>query len=306
MMSTKEIEEKIEELKKISKELGTDFSKEIRAMEEKLITSKDEIKNNAWSKVTIARHKERPRTKDYIDLIVDEFIEFHGDRRFADDKAIISGIGFIDDIPVTIIGNQKGNSTEENILRNFGMANPEGYRKALRLMKQAEKFKRPIITFIDTPGAYCGLGAEERGQAQAIAENLLEMSRLNTKTIAVVIGEGGSGGALALSVSDKIAMLENSVYSVISPEGLASILWKDSKMASKASEVMKMTSQDLLKLNVIDKIIEEPNGGAHNSLEEVANNIKNYIKKSLKYISDDENERLEKRYKKIREIGMIK
>lgn len=306
MMSTKEIEEKIEELKKISKELGTDFSKEIRAMEEKLITSKDEIKNNAWSKVTIARHKERPRTKDYIDLIVDEFIEFHGDRRFADDKAIISGIGFIDDIPVTIIGNQKGNSTEENILRNFGMANPEGYRKALRLMKQAEKFKRPIITFIDTPGAYCGLGAEERGQAQAIAENLLEMSRLNTKTIAVVIGEGGSGGALALSVSDKIAMLENSVYSVISPEGLASILWKDSKMASKASEVMKMTSQDLLKLNVIDEIIEEPNGGAHNSLEEVANNIKNYIKKSLKYISDDENERLEKRYKKIREIGMIK
>lgn len=303
-MSVNDLERKIKELRALSDELGKDFSEEIRIMEEKLRESKPHKKEkHAWKRVQVARHKDRPKTEDYINHITDDFIELHGDRRFAEDGSIISGIGLIDGQPVTIIGHQKGNTTEENIARNFGMPNPEGYRKALRLMKQAEKFGRPVITLIDTPGAYCGLGAEERGQAQAIAENLLEMSRLNTKTVAIVIGEGGSGGALALSVSDKIAMLENSVYSVISPEGLASILWKDAKKAPEASEVMKLTAKDLYNLGVIDDIIQEPKGGAHESPEEMSRNIKEYIKKSLEEISDTCEEMLEKRYEKIRSMG---
>lgn len=229
---------------------------------------------NPWEKVSIARMAERPTSEDYIKLIFDDFIELHGDRLYSDDKAIIGGIGLLNGMPVTVIGQQKGRTTKENIDRNFGMPHPEGYRKALRLMKQAEKFNRPIICFVDTPGAYCGLGAEERGQGEAIARNLYEMSMLKVPIISIVIGEGGSGGALALAVSDRVWMLENSIYSILSPEGFATILWKDSKRAKEAAEVMKITADDLKELEIIEKIIEEPNGGAHNSLQQISNKLK--------------------------------
>ena len=216
-------------------------------------------KLDEWDKVLEARKVQRPKALDYIENIFDDFMELHGDRLYGDDKAIIGGIGFLDDIPVTVIGEQKGKSTKENMERNFGMPNPEGYRKALRLMKQAEKFNRPIITFIDTPGAYPGLGAEERGQGEAIARNLLEMSRLEVPIICVVIGEGSSGGALAIGVGDKILMLENSIYSILSPEGFASILYKDSSLYKKAAKEMKITAKDLKELDIIDEIIKEDN-----------------------------------------------
>ena len=305
------LEKTIEDLEKASELTGADLSKEIESMKKTLKEARDsdklesiEKKDTAWSRVGIARHKDRPNCLEYISNITENFIELHGDRRFGDDKAIVAGVGIIDGKPVTIIGHQKGRNTEENIYRNFGMPNPEGYRKALRLMKQAEKFGRPVITLIDTAGAYCGLGAEERGQAQAIAENLLEMSRLKTPTIAIVIGEGGSGGALALGVADKIAMLENSIYSVISPEGLASILWKDAKKASDAAEVMSLTSDDILSLGVIDDIIPEPVGGAHNSLKISSDNIKKYILDSLEELKNNNiDESIERRYEKIRGMG---
>lgn len=212
----------------------------------------------AMDKVGLARKSDRPKSLDYINLIFDDFIELHGDRCYSDDKSIVAGIAKINDIPVTVIGQQKGKTTSENIERNFGMTNPDGYRKALRLMKQAEKFGRPIITFIDTPGAYPGIGAEERGQGEAIARNLMEMSRLEVPVICIVIGEGSSGGALALGVGDRIVMLENAVYSILSPEGFASILYKDASKASEAAEKMKITAQDLKEMNIIDKIISEP------------------------------------------------
>ena len=214
----------------------------------------------AWDKVQIVRASNRPTALDYVENIFDEFIELHGDRCFSDDKAIVCGLAKLDDINFTIIAEQKGRNTKENIQRNFGMPNPESYRKSLRFMKQAEKFNRPIVTFIDTKGAYPGIGAEERGQGEAIAKNLLEMSKLTVPIIVVVIGEGSSGGALAIGVGDKILMLENAIYSILSPEGYASILWKDSSRAKEASEVMKMTAKDLYDLKVIDKIIKEPTG----------------------------------------------
>ncbi len=214
----------------------------------------------AWDKVQIVRASNRPTALDYVENIFDEFIELHGDRCFSDDKAIVCGLARLDDINFTIIAEQKGRNTKENIQRNFGMPNPESYRKSLRFMKQAEKFNRPIVTFIDTKGAYPGIGAEERGQGEAIAKNLLEMSKLTVPIIVVVIGEGSSGGALAIGVGDKILMLENAIYSILSPEGYASILWKDSSRAKEASEVMKMTAKDLYDLKVIDKIIKEPTG----------------------------------------------
>lgn len=254
-----------------------------------------------WEKVSIARMAERPTSEDYIRLIFDDFIELHGDRLYSDDKAIIGGIGSLEGIPVTVIGQQKGRSTKENIDRNFGMPHPEGYRKALRLMKQAEKFGRPIICFVDTPGAYCGLGAEERGQGEAIARNLFEMARLKVPIISVVIGEGGSGGALALAVSDRVWMLENSIYSILSPEGFASILWKDSKRAKEAAEVMKITADDLLELGIIEKIIEEPNGGAHNSSDEISGELKkNFIKELEELQKLDKEVLIENRYSRYR------
>ena len=260
-------------------------------------------KLTAWDRVLLARKADRPKSLDYINLICDEFIEFHGDRLFSDDKSIVTGIGRIDNYIITIIGQQKGKTTKENMERNFGMTNPEGYRKALRMMKQAEKFNRPIITFVDTPGAYPGLGAEERGQGEAIARNLLEMSRLKTPIISIVIGEGSSGGALGICVADKIVMLENAVYSVLSPEGFASILYKDASKHKEAAEHMKLTSYDLKKLNIIDEIIKEPEGGAGENIEKVASEIKKYILNSLKELEKiDKKDLVNSRYEKYRRI----
>ncbi len=256
---------------------------------------------NPWEKVQLARMAERPTSEDYIHLIFDDFIELHGDRLYSDDKAIIGGIGKLNGMPVTVIGQQKGRTTKENLDRNFGMPHPEGYRKSLRLMKQAEKFGRPIVCFVDTPGAYCGIGAEERGQGEAIARNLYEMSMLKVPIISIVIGEGGSGGALAVAVSDQVWMLENAIYSILSPEGFASILWKDSKRAQEAAEVMKITADDLLGLGIIEKIIEEPKGGAHNSLDEVSEMLKDHLMTALdEFRAFGKDELINKRYDRYR------
>ncbi len=265
-----------------------------------------EISKTAWDRVIIARKTERPKSLDYINEIFNNFIELHGDRSFGDDKSIIAGIAELNGIPVTVIGEQKGKSAKENIERNFGMPNPEGYRKALRLMKQAEKFNRPIITFIDTPGAYPGMEAEERGQGEAIARNLFEMSRLKVPTISIVIGEGSSGGALAIGVTDKIIMLENSIYSILSPEGFASILYKDSSKSQEAAENMKITAKELKKLGIIDGIIKEPEEGAQEEFENICKNLKNMLLKNIKELSKLSKEELTKqRYEKYRNIGGI-
>ncbi|WP_315117124.1 acetyl-CoA carboxylase carboxyltransferase subunit alpha [uncultured Clostridium sp.] len=258
-----------------------------------------------WQKVNMVRSSSRPTSLDYIDKIFDSFIELHGDRYFGDDQCIIGGIGFLEEIPVTIIAQQKGKDLKDNIKRNFGMPNPEGYRKALRLMKQAERFNRPIVCFVDTPGAYCGVGAEERGQGEAIARNLIEMSNIKVPIISIVIGEGGSGGALALTVADKIWMLQNSIYSVLSPEGFASILWKDAKRAEEASDIMKITSKDLLDFGIIDKMIGEPKGDASKNIEIIINTIKEDLIKSFIELRKLSLETLlDNRYKKYRNIGV--
>lgn len=261
-------------------------------------------KITAWDRVLLARKTDRPKALDYIEDIFDEFIEFHGDRLFSDDKSIIGGIGKINKYIVTVIGQQKGKTTKENMERNFGMTNPEGYRKALRLMHQAEKFNRPIITFIDTPGAYPGIGAEERGQGEAIAKNMLEMSRLKVPVICVVIGEGSSGGALALCVGDRILMLENAIYSILSPEGFASILYKDASKSKEAAENMKITAQDLKELEIIDTIIKEPTGGADKDFTKTSKTIKKQLLNDLKELTKlDTNELLKNRYNKFRKMG---
>ncbi len=258
-------------------------------------------KITAWDRVMLARKMERPKSLDYINEIFEDFIELHGDRNFGDDKAIIGGIAVLEGKPVTVIGEQKGKKAKENMERNFGMPNPEGYRKALRLMKQAEKFNRPIITFIDTPGAYPGMGAEERGQGEAIAKNIFEMSKLEVPIICVVIGEGSSGGALAIAVGDRIVMLENAIYSILSPEGFASILYKDSNKAKEAAEDMKATAKDLKSFGIIDKIIKEPEDGAEKDFESVVKELKSYIKKSLKELNKLSKEELvNERYEKFR------
>jgi acetyl-CoA carboxylase carboxyl transferase subunit alpha len=258
----------------------------------------------AWEKVQIARDSERPKALDYIQSIFSDFIELHGDRNFGDDKAIIGGIASLGGISFTVIGEQKGKNVKENMERNFGMPNPEGYRKALRLMKQAEKFKRPIITFIDTPGAYPGMGAEERGQGEAIARNIMEMSALRVPVICVIIGEGSSGGALAIGVGDRVVMLENSVYSILSPEGFASILYKDSSKAKEAAENMKITAKELKKLGIVDEIIKEPKTGIHAEGEEweiLVKTLQDYFLKTVKeLIHFDSEELVEKRYQKFR------
>ncbi len=261
-------------------------------------------KLSPWDKVKLARHPERPISSDYIEFVFDDFIEFHGDRLFRDDESIIGGIATLNGQPVTVIAQQKGKTTEENIRRNFGMPHPEGYRKALRLMKQAEKFNRPIVTFVDTPGAYPGLGAEERGQGEAIARNLAEMSQLTVPVLAIVIAEGGSGGALALAVSNEVYMLENSIYSILSPEGYASILWKDASRASEAAEVMRLTAQDLLEMKIIEKIIDEPVGGAHEFPDLAAENVRKAIENFLKEFEGKSHAYiLKQRYNKFRDIG---
>lgn len=259
---------------------------------------------SSWDKVNTARHKERPTGEFYIENIFTNFIEFHGDRSFGDDSAIIGGIGLLDKTPVTVISITKGANTKENIERNFGMPKPEGYRKALRLMKQAEKFNRPVICFIDTPGAFCGIDAEERGQGEAIARNLMEMSRLKTPVVSVLMGEGGSGGALALAVADRVLMLEHSIYSILSPEGFASILWKDGGRAKEAAEVMKITAQDLMEYKIIDKIIKEPHGGAHKNPTRMALSLKKELISEVQSLQITAiPDLLEKRYDKFRNIG---
>lgn len=301
-----ELENKIVEMKKFSEEKGIDLSGEIsRFVAERDEKLKEIYKNlSSWDKVFVSRHPERPYTLDYIENIATDFIELHGDRLFKDDPAIVGGFCKIDGKKVLIVGHQKGRTTEEKIYRNFGMANPEGYRKALRLFKMAERFSIPIVTFIDTPGAYPGLEAEEHGQGEAIARNLMEMSGLKVPIISFVIGEGGSGGALGLGVSDRIYMLENSVYSVISPEGCAAILYKDASRAEEAAENLKITAQSLYKLGVIDGIVEEPAGGAHRDHKCIALNLKNIILSSFSELEKISVEELvENRYNKFRKMG---
>ena len=289
-------------LKDIAQKAGLDISEELAKINAKLESST--ALSKTWERVELARHSDRPRTLDYINLIFDNFTELHGDRFFGDDPAMIAGIGFIDGMPVTVIGTQKGRNLRETIDRNGGMANPEGYRKAMRLAKQAEKFKRPIITFIDTQGAYPGLGAEERGIGEAIAFNLREFSRLKTPIICIIIGEGGSGGALGIGVGDKIYMLENAIFSVISPEGCASILLRDSSRAKDAAAMLKITSQEVLDLKVINGIIPEPEKGAHTDPQKTANAIKEQIIKDLDDLTKRDPAVLVKyRSKKIRSIG---
>ncbi|MFJ7637540.1 acetyl-CoA carboxylase carboxyl transferase subunit alpha [Peribacillus sp. NPDC097264] len=301
-----ELRSKIKELREITKGADVDLTAEIESLEQRLEKLETDIYNNLkpWDRVQIARHPARPTTLDYIPLIFNEFMEFHGDRYYGDDEAIVAGIGEFDGRAVTIIGHQRGKDTKENIRRNFGMPHPEGYRKALRLMKQAEKFNRPIICFIDTKGAFPGKAAEERGQSEAIAKNLFEMAGLNVPVISIVIGEGGSGGALALGVADRIYMLENSTYSVISPEGAAAILWKDASQAKRAAETMKITAPDLNRLGVIDEIIPEVKGGAHRDAEEQAKAIKDMLKQSInELLSLNSEELINQRYMKFKNIG---
>ena len=260
-------------------------------------------KIKAWDRLTIARMVERPNAEDYIKLIFNNFYELHGDRNYRDDKSIIGGIGLLEDIPVTIVGIQKGKNLKENMERNFGSPYPEGYRKALRLMKQAEKFKRPIICFINTSGAYCGVEAEERGQGEAIARNLLEISQLTVPIISIIIGEGGSGGAIALACGDRVWALENSIYSILSPEGFASILLKDPSKAQEVSEIMGITSYDLLEKGVIEKIIKEPAGGAQNDINFVANEIKSNLINEIKILQNKTvRELLNERYLRYRDF----
>lgn len=263
-----ELERKIQELRSFSKDKGIDLSEEISTLEKKANSMKKEIYANLspWEKIQLARHPQRPSSLDYIKLIFDDFVELHGDRLYGDDKSIIGGLASLEGKTITFLGYQKGRDTKDNIIRNFGMPHPEGYRKGLRLMKQAEKFGRPIVCLIDTPGAYPGIAAEERGQGEAIARNLLEMSLLKVPIIAVIIGEGGSGGALALGIGDKIAMLEHSVYSVSSPETCAAILWRDASKAQEAASTLRLTAQNLKALGVIDEIIPEPLGGLTKTL----------------------------------------
>jgi len=304
-----ELREKIKELKNFTVDKEIDLSEEINKLEQRAFILEKEIYGNLtpWQKIQIARHSMRPTTLDYIQEIFQGFIEFHGDRSFADDPAIVGGIAYLDGTPVTVIGHQKGKDTKDNIARNFGMPHPEGYRKSLRLMKQAEKFKRPIICFIDTSGAYPGKAAEERGQGEAIARNLFEMAGLKSPIISVVTGEGGSGGALALGVADRIFMLENSIYSVISPEGAAALLWKDANLAQKAAETMKITASDLFEFKIIDGIIEEPMGGAHKDVKLAAAYIKKVISKSLADLQNKSFDQLvTERYDKYKNIGCYK
>jgi acetyl-CoA carboxylase carboxyl transferase subunit alpha len=276
-----ELENKIEEMRKYEGHL--DISDEIKTLEEKVNQLKKNIYDNLtrWQRVQLARHPERPYTLDYIYMIMEDFVELHGDRQFKDDHAIVGGFAKLDEYKVMVIGHQKGRDTKSNLFRNFGMPNPEGYRKALRLMKLAEKFNKPVITMLDTPGAYPGIEAEQRGQAEAIARNLLEMSRLKVPIIIVIIGEGASGGALGLGIGDRVLMLQNTWYSVISPESCSSILWRSWDYKEQAAESLKLTAEDLLEQKIIDRIIPEPLGGAHKNHQLMASTLKTVLKEEL-------------------------
>ena len=304
-----ELENKINELRNFSRDKGIDLSNEITTLEKRAMEVRESIYSNlnSWQHVLISRHPERPNTYDYINYIFKDFIELHGDRCFGDDPAVVGGIGRFNGRAVTVIGHLKGKDTKENLARNFGMAHPEGFRKGMRLMKQAEKFKRPVICFIDTPGANPGIGAEERGQFEAIARSILTMAALKTPIITVVIGEGASGGALAFGVGDRILMQEHTIYSVISPEGYASILWKDSSRAREAAEAIRITASDILDLGVADKIIPEPLGGAHRDPKAAADLLGKAIADSLDELLELTLENLMSyRYEKFRSIGNLK
>jgi acetyl-CoA carboxylase carboxyl transferase subunit alpha len=306
-----ELETKIEELKRLSNGKDIDISGEIKRLEKKAKDLRSEIFSTLtpWQKTSVARHPDRPYTLDYINLMTDDFIELHGDRRFSDDPSIVGGLAKMREQAVIIIGHQKGRGTRERINRNFGQPHPEGYRKSLRLMRLADKFKKPVITLIDTPGAYPGIGAEERGQAEAIAVNLMEMSRLKVPIISIVIGEGGSGGALAISVSDRLFMLEHAIYSVISPEGCAAILWNKggdigTEDYSRVANSLKLTAQDLLRFKIVDDIISEPLGGAHRDPEGMAQKMSELILKTIEELKGKTPGKLiEERYKRLRRIG---
>lgn len=304
-----DLEQEIEKVKNLVAAGDMSLSTKLGKLEAKLDVLKKKVYGNLtpWQKVQLARHPQRPYTQDYIRLLMTDFQELHGDRKFADDLALVTGLACFEGAPVLVMGQQKGRNVKENLERNFGMAKPEGYRKALRLMQLAEKFNIPVITFVDTPGAYCGIEAEERGQAEAIARNLYSMSDLQTPIIVFIIGEGGSGGALGIGVGDKVYMLENSIYSVISPEGCASILWRDASKAALAAETMKITAKDCYNLGVIDEIIPEPLGGAHHSYEEAAEHIRQVLRRDLKeLIKIVPAELIKKRYEKIRAWGAYK
>ncbi len=298
----------MEELRKLSSSKGISYSEEIRGLQKEQVAELKSIYSNltAWQTVKVARHPKRPLLGDYLNLMVKDFRELHGDRTFGDDRAIITGLCKIGREKVLVIGQDKGRTTKEKISCNFGCPNPEGYRKAIAKMKFAEKYGIPVVTLIDTPGAYPGIGAEERGQAQAIAINLMEMSRLKVPIICVCIGEGGSGGALGIGVGDKFAMLEFAYYSVISPEGCAAILWRDGSKAELAAEALKLTSKDLYSLGLVDDVIKEPLGGAHRNIHDTVYNVEKYIVKSLRQFKKINPDKLiEARYKKLRAIGKL-
>ena len=303
-----ELEKKIQELKTFISEKKIDLSSEVTRLEEKLQHLKKDTYGNLspWQRVQIARHPKRPYTLDYISMIMTDFVEVHGDRSFGDDKALICGFAKLDTQKIMVIGHQKGRDTKENLKRNFGCAHPEGYRKALRFMQLSEKFNLPVAIFIDTPGAYPGIGAEERGQAHAIALNLREMSTIATPLVAIVIGEGGSGGALGIGIADRVAVLENAYYSVISPEGCAAILWKDGSRAPDAASVLKLTAEDLLKMGIIDEILSEPLGGAHHDPQKMGQTVKEFLQRHLKELGSlKKDDLLERRYKKFRSMGVV-
>jgi len=301
-----ELENRISELRASGNPQGA--RDEIGKLEERLRRLQQKVYGGLtpWQRAQLARHPKRPHTLDFVRLLFEDFVELHGDRFFGDDKAIVGGLARFDDEPVVVIGHQKGRDTRENIARNFGMPHPEGYRKALRLMELAAKFGKPIVTFIDTPGAYPGLGAEERGQAEAIARNLREMAGFGTPIVCVVTGEGGSGGALAIGVGNRVFMLEYAIYSVISPEGCAAILWGEASKAPEAAEIMRVTAPDLLRLGVIDGIVPEPVGGAHRNWEEAAENLRDTLRGALQELRSRNSETLvADRYERFRKIGVF-
>jgi acetyl-CoA carboxylase carboxyl transferase subunit alpha len=303
-----ELEKKITELKNLSSNGDLDLETEVKKLETRLTHVKKEtyINLTPWQRVQIARHPKRPYTLDYIAMIFNDFVELHGDRTFADDKALIGGFAMLEGRPLLVLGHQKGRDAKENIMRNFGSAHPEGYRKALRLMKMAEKFDVPIVVFVDTPGAYPGVGAEERGQAYTIAMNIRDMARIRVPIFIFVIGEGGSGGALGIGVGDRVIVLENAYYSVISPEGCAAILWKDRTKAPEAAAALRLTAKDLFEMKLIDEVLKEPLGGAHQNPEEMADNVKASIKKYLKEVEALDRQTLVKsRYEKFRSMGVF-
>ena len=302
-----ELQAKIQELRQVAQAGQVDFSNEIARLERKVARLQEEVFANltAWQRTQIARHPQRPYAMDYIRLVLTDFLELHGDRGFGDDRAVVGGFARLDGMPLVVVGQQKGRDTKEKIARNFAMANPEGYRKALRLLRLAEKFGKPVLVLVDTPGAYPGIGAEERGQAEAIARNLREMAGLAVPIVVVVVGEGGSGGALGIAVGDVVLMLEYAIYSVISPEGCASILWRDPGKAPDAAAAMGITAESLLRLGLIDGIVPEPTGGAHRNHQETAASLKEVLAKAFARVGQVPIEvLLEQRYQKFRRMGV--